>query len=146
MEIHFFHLMPWPYLPADFDDRERYPSTWVTLSNSNYDPRQGHELYNRYLDEMEYAEELGFDGVVVTDALDAPAAASVPHAATRAIAAGADLLIFGRERASERAFEVLTADAPKYPHLRSRLAESAERIRELKSWLAEQGGPACPSK
>ncbi len=67
MEIHFFHLMPWPYLPADFDDRERYPSAWVTLSNSHYDPHQGHELYNRYLDEMEYAEELGFDGVCVNE-------------------------------------------------------------------------------
>jgi alkanesulfonate monooxygenase SsuD/methylene tetrahydromethanopterin reductase-like flavin-dependent oxidoreductase (luciferase family) len=67
MEIHFFHLMPWPYLPADFDDHERYPSTWVTLSNSLYDPRQGHKLYNRYLDEMEYAEELGFDGVCVNE-------------------------------------------------------------------------------
>ncbi len=67
MEIHLFHLMPWPYLPADFDDRERYPSTWVTLSNTHYDPERGHELYNRYLDEMEYAEELGFDGVSVNE-------------------------------------------------------------------------------
>ncbi|HET7568296.1 MAG TPA: glycoside hydrolase family 3 N-terminal domain-containing protein [Gaiellaceae bacterium] len=87
--------------------------------------------------------ELGFDGVAVTDALDAPAAARVPHAATKAIAAGADLLVFGSERDGEQAFATLAADARKYPRLRARLAESGQRIRELKDWLAAQGGPSC---
>jgi len=88
--------------------------------------------------------QLGFTGVAVTDALTAPAAARVPHAATKAIAAGADLLVFGAERASEDAFATLRADAPKYPHLRARLTESAARIRALKAWLSAAGGPACP--
>jgi beta-N-acetylhexosaminidase len=87
--------------------------------------------------------ELGFDGVAVTDALDAPAAARVPHAATRAIAAGADLLVFGAESASERAYATLAADVPKYAHLRARLVESAARIRGLKAWLSAAGGPTC---
>jgi hypothetical protein len=34
MQFYFFHLMPWPHLPADYDDREKYPSSWVTLSNT----------------------------------------------------------------------------------------------------------------
>ena len=88
--------------------------------------------------------QLGFDGVVVTDALDAPAAAAVPHAATKAVAAGADLLVFGGERASARAYATLTADARKYPHLRARLAESGARIRALKAWASANGGPTCP--
>ncbi|MGH7906022.1 MAG: LLM class flavin-dependent oxidoreductase, partial [Candidatus Binataceae bacterium] len=67
MQFHFFHLMPWPYLPPDFDDREKYPTSWVMFSNSNYDPKKGNELYNRYLDEMEYAEQLGFDGLCVNE-------------------------------------------------------------------------------
>jgi len=67
MQIHAFHLMPWPYLPADFDDLSKYPSSWVTFSNSHYDPKKGHDLYNRYLDELEYCEELGFDGVSVNE-------------------------------------------------------------------------------
>ena len=64
MQFFMFHLMPYPYLPEDFDERE---SAWVTLSNSNYDPTIGTGLYNRYLDELEYAEQLGFDGVCVNE-------------------------------------------------------------------------------
>jgi alkanesulfonate monooxygenase SsuD/methylene tetrahydromethanopterin reductase-like flavin-dependent oxidoreductase (luciferase family) len=37
------------------------------VPNELYDPARGHELYNRYLDELEYAEELGFDGVCVNE-------------------------------------------------------------------------------
>ncbi len=44
LTFHYFHLMPWPYLPADFD--ENYDSAWVTLPNSIYDPVKGHALYN----------------------------------------------------------------------------------------------------
>lgn len=65
MEFYLFHLMPWPYLEPDFE--ERHDSAWVTYSNSNFDPQRGHELYNRYLDELEYAETLGFDGVCVNE-------------------------------------------------------------------------------
>src|SRR5690349_47842 len=65
VSFYYFHLMPWPYLPADFD--ENYISSWVTLPNSIYDPKRGHRLYNEYLDEMEYAEKLGFDGLGVNE-------------------------------------------------------------------------------
>src|SRR2546429_9354405 len=65
LEFHYFHLMPWPYLPADFD--EKYDSAWVTLPNSIYDPVRGHELYNRYLDEIERADKLGWDSVIVNE-------------------------------------------------------------------------------
>jgi alkanesulfonate monooxygenase SsuD/methylene tetrahydromethanopterin reductase-like flavin-dependent oxidoreductase (luciferase family) len=65
MEFYLFHLMPWPYLPADFD--EKYPSAWVTCPNDLYDPERGNALYNRYLDELELGEKLGFDGVCVNE-------------------------------------------------------------------------------
>ncbi|MFT4583138.1 MAG: alkanesulfonate monooxygenase SsuD [Gammaproteobacteria bacterium] len=67
MRFYNFHLMPWPDLPADFDDIDTHPSAWVTLSNSNYDPQKGHVLYNEYLDQLECAEELGFEGVCVNE-------------------------------------------------------------------------------
>ncbi|MDR0358778.1 MAG: LLM class flavin-dependent oxidoreductase [bacterium] len=67
MEFYSFHLMPWPHVPPDFDDTAKYPSAWVTLSNEVYDPERGHELYNRYLDELELAEQLGFDGVGINE-------------------------------------------------------------------------------
>ncbi len=65
MQFYYFHLMPWPHLPVDFD--RRYQSAWVTLPNRVYDPKRGQRLYNEYLDELEYAEELGFDGLVVNE-------------------------------------------------------------------------------
>lgn len=60
-----FHLMPWPYLPADFE--QRYASAWLTCPNRLYDPQRGHLLYNQYLDQLEAAERLGFDVVGVNE-------------------------------------------------------------------------------
>ncbi len=37
------------------------------MSNSAYNPRLGAELYNRYLDEKVYAEEMGFDGIMLNE-------------------------------------------------------------------------------
>lgn len=41
--------------------------TDLTMSNASYDPRLGAELYNRYLDEKVYAEEMGFDGLMLNE-------------------------------------------------------------------------------
>ena len=65
MKVFLFHLMPYGYLDPEYD--RKYPSCWVVYPNSNFDPKKGFELYNRYLDEIEYAEELGFDGVCVNE-------------------------------------------------------------------------------
>jgi alkanesulfonate monooxygenase SsuD/methylene tetrahydromethanopterin reductase-like flavin-dependent oxidoreductase (luciferase family) len=65
MQYYFFHLMSWPYLPADFD--EKYDSAWVWVPNSLYDPARGHDLYQAYIDTLAYADELGFDGVCVNE-------------------------------------------------------------------------------
>src|SRR5258707_5396533 len=65
LTFHYFQLMPWPYLPADFD--EKYDSAWVTLPNSIYDPVKGYAQYNRYLDELERADKLGWDSVIVNE-------------------------------------------------------------------------------
>src|SRR5207245_9542441 len=62
MKVFMFHLMPWPHLPADFDG-----PAWVWVPNELYDPARGHELYNRYLDELIRADELGFDGVCLNE-------------------------------------------------------------------------------
>ena len=56
-----------PYAALDMEERGRHTSAWVTLPNSLYDPKNGHQLYNRYLDELELAAELGFDGVAVNE-------------------------------------------------------------------------------
>lgn len=65
MKFFFFHLMPWPH--ASKESIDAAGSAWVWYPNSNYDPEIGHDLYHRYLDELEYAETVGFDGVCVNE-------------------------------------------------------------------------------
>jgi alkanesulfonate monooxygenase SsuD/methylene tetrahydromethanopterin reductase-like flavin-dependent oxidoreductase (luciferase family) len=65
MKFTWFHLMPYRWLPADF--RQRYHSVWVDLPNGIYDPEKGHDLYNEYLDQLEYAEQCGFDALAVNE-------------------------------------------------------------------------------
>jgi beta-N-acetylhexosaminidase len=81
--------------------------------------------------------ELGFDGVVVTDALDAPTPAATPHAPARAIAAGVDLLLYTSAPAARQGYESLLADAQASPVLRTRIAAAAARIQALKDWLGD---------
>jgi alkanesulfonate monooxygenase SsuD/methylene tetrahydromethanopterin reductase-like flavin-dependent oxidoreductase (luciferase family) len=65
MKFFCFHLMPYAALDPDYD--KKHNSAWVTLPNSYYDPKIGHALYNRYLDELEFADSVGFDGVCVNE-------------------------------------------------------------------------------
>jgi alkanesulfonate monooxygenase SsuD/methylene tetrahydromethanopterin reductase-like flavin-dependent oxidoreductase (luciferase family) len=66
VKFHFFHLMPYPELPDDF--RERYHGVWVDLPASElFDAAVGHQAYNDYLDELEFADQAGFDGICVNE-------------------------------------------------------------------------------
>jgi alkanesulfonate monooxygenase SsuD/methylene tetrahydromethanopterin reductase-like flavin-dependent oxidoreductase (luciferase family) len=65
MNILLFHLMP--YADLDLEATKQYDTVWATMPNKFYDPKKGHLLYNRYLDELEYGEELGFDGICVNE-------------------------------------------------------------------------------
>jgi len=61
----WFNLMPWPHLPDDF--REKHHSVWVDIDSRLYDPAKGHVLYHEYMDQLEYADSLGFDGIGVNE-------------------------------------------------------------------------------
>ena len=65
MKICFFHLMPYRFLPATFEND--YRSVWVDPPVSLYDPHRTHGLYNEFLDELEHAERCGFDGLCVNE-------------------------------------------------------------------------------
>ena len=54
--------MPYPELPSDYDG-----PAWITCPNQLFDPAVGTRVYNEYLDQLIYAEELGFDGVCVNE-------------------------------------------------------------------------------
>jgi alkanesulfonate monooxygenase SsuD/methylene tetrahydromethanopterin reductase-like flavin-dependent oxidoreductase (luciferase family) len=65
MRILAFHLMPYADIDQSFTDT--HDAAWVTLPNTYFDREKGHALYNRYLDELEYADAAGFDGVCVNE-------------------------------------------------------------------------------
>jgi alkanesulfonate monooxygenase SsuD/methylene tetrahydromethanopterin reductase-like flavin-dependent oxidoreductase (luciferase family) len=65
MKVLAFHLMPYAYVDPNY--HETYRAAWVVLPNTYFDPKKGHELYNRYLDELELVDELGYDGVSINE-------------------------------------------------------------------------------
>ena len=65
MKFTWFNLMPWPYLPEDFRQKNR--SVWVDIDSKLFDPAKSHELYNTYMDLLEYAGNMGFDGIGVNE-------------------------------------------------------------------------------
>lgn len=86
---------------------------------------------------------LGFRGVVVSDALDAPGAVGTPHATTLAIEAGVDVLLYTSDVVSRQGYASLVRDAAGSSVLRSDLGRAVARIRALKAWLTSEGGPRC---
>jgi alkanesulfonate monooxygenase SsuD/methylene tetrahydromethanopterin reductase-like flavin-dependent oxidoreductase (luciferase family) len=65
MKFVAFHLMP--YRPLDLEAAKAHRSAWVVLPNSLYDPKKGAAEYDSYLDQLAYAEELGFDVIAVNE-------------------------------------------------------------------------------
>jgi beta-N-acetylhexosaminidase len=91
-------------------------------------------------------EELGFDGVVTTDALDMQAVArryGIPGAAVRALVAGADMLLLGAEDGERLCGEIraLVREAVADGTLPlEQLERSAERVGELAAWARPEAG------
>jgi beta-N-acetylhexosaminidase len=102
--------------------------------------------------------ELGFDGVIVSDALEMRAVSApygVPEAAVMAVAAGTDLLCLGRDQdqlAYLRVRHALVEAVLSGRLPASRLEESAARVSELRGWVAAAreramcSGPAAGSR
>ncbi|MFM8649792.1 MAG: LLM class flavin-dependent oxidoreductase [Actinomycetota bacterium] len=65
MKTVWFHLMPYPQLPDDFTSEHR--SVWVDIDPQLFDPAVGHRMYNDYIDELEFAASVGFDGVGINE-------------------------------------------------------------------------------
>ncbi|NUP66252.1 MAG: glycoside hydrolase family 3 protein [Nonomuraea sp.] len=93
-------------------------------------------------------EELGFQGMIITDGIEMAAvsgAYGIGGASARAIAAGADAICVGGERADEAtAAEVRDAIAAAVTEgllPEERLADAARRVRELAAWTTSSGSP-----
>jgi alkanesulfonate monooxygenase SsuD/methylene tetrahydromethanopterin reductase-like flavin-dependent oxidoreductase (luciferase family) len=65
--MHIMTFSERPYLHVAEDDIIANGSSYFGLPNSQFDPVKGGKLLNEYLDERVYAEELGFDGVMLNE-------------------------------------------------------------------------------
>ena len=65
VQLFCWHFMAYPYLPADFD--EKYDSGWITVPNTLWDREKSRGLLNEYIDQLAYADTLGFDGMVLNE-------------------------------------------------------------------------------
>src|SRR5207248_5297080 len=65
MKLVSFHLMP--YRPLDLAEAAKHRSPWVVLPNHLYDPVKGAEEFERHIEALAYAEELGFDAIGVNE-------------------------------------------------------------------------------
>ncbi|RXZ47866.1 hypothetical protein ESP57_15200 [Agromyces fucosus] len=96
--------------------------------------------------------ELGFDGVIVTDALDMKGASGVhgiPEAAVRALAAGCDLLCIGSDNSAAEMAEIVDAVEAAIASGRlpeERVRDSAARVRALAvDSVRVPAGPVLPA-
>jgi beta-N-acetylhexosaminidase len=80
-------------------------------------------------------ERMGFDGVVVTDSMEAQASLATGGITTvseRAVRAGADLLLLTGRGSYSPVYEHLVAEAERSPAFRARVREAAARVLALK--------------
>jgi beta-N-acetylhexosaminidase len=83
-------------------------------------------------------DELGYDGVIVTDSMEAQAVlarSGVADASVRAVRAGADLILLTGSASWNDVFPRLLEEARADPEFRARVRESAARVLALKRSL-----------
>ncbi|MFA3876093.1 glycoside hydrolase family 3 protein [Streptomyces sp. MMCC 100] len=107
-----------------------------------YDPDLPATLSRRILHGL-LREELGFDGLIVSDAIEMGAVTrryGIDGATVKAVAAGVDAVCVGGESAEEATVallvKALTAAVTGGELSEERLAEAADRVRELARWSA----------
>ena len=75
VDVYFFTEMPY----AEFDEREaeKYPSMRLTFPNAYFDPHKANVLFRNYYDQYQWAEEVGFDGLMINEHHNTPSCMDV---------------------------------------------------------------------
>jgi len=75
MDVYYFTEMPYAEFAEEIVDD--YPSMRLTFPNSYFDPNKAGDLFKRYLDEFQYAEDVGFDGLMINEHHNTPSCMDV---------------------------------------------------------------------
>lgn len=112
----------------------------VMVSNASYiayEPSGRPALFSSRIVTDLLRKRLRFDGVIITDSMEAPGARSVNGASIAAIRAGVDVLLYTTSDSSEAAFAHLEQVARDDATFRSRLERAYDRTRRPKQWLSK---------
>ena len=77
MSFEVFYFTEFPYAAFPESEADKYPSMRLTFPNTYFDPHTAHDLFKRYLDEYQYAEEVGFDGLMINEHHNTPSCMDV---------------------------------------------------------------------
>jgi alkanesulfonate monooxygenase SsuD/methylene tetrahydromethanopterin reductase-like flavin-dependent oxidoreductase (luciferase family) len=72
IQTKYYYFTEQPYTGYNPDLQEQYPALRLTIPNTNYDPQLASDLYNRYHDEYQVADDVGFDGIMINEHHTAP--------------------------------------------------------------------------
>ena len=75
LDVYYFTEMPYHYINDYL--AEQWPSLRLTFPNSYFDPNKATDLFKRYLDEFQYAEEVGFQGLMINEHHNTPSCMDV---------------------------------------------------------------------
>ena len=75
MDVFYFTELPYTAFPES--EADKFPSMRLTFPNSYFDPHTAHDLFKRYLDEYQYAEDVGFDGLMINEHHNTPSCMDV---------------------------------------------------------------------
>ena len=77
MSFEVFYFTEFPYAAFPESEADKYPSMRLTFPNTYFNPGTAHDLFKRYLDEYQYAEEVGFDGLMINEHHNTPSCMDV---------------------------------------------------------------------
>ena len=75
IDVYYFTEMPYAEFPES--EAEKFPSMRLTFPNTYFDPCLASALFRRYFDEYQYAEEVGFDGLMINEHHNTPSCMDV---------------------------------------------------------------------
>ena len=85
MKVYYFSEFPYHEYPDEEGDK--YPSLRLTFPNSYFDPNLANGLFQRYFDECQYVDELGYDGIMINEHHNTPSCMNTSCNLTAAVLA-----------------------------------------------------------
>ena len=70
--MHLMYFTEQPMSAYSADEGRKFGSTALMFSNKHFDPVAGSRLYNQYLEEYIFAEQMGVDGIMLNEHHNAP--------------------------------------------------------------------------